>query len=377
MIDALDFDFGAAFGANAAAAQSFSLELQRVRLNLAAAPDGAALQKVAAAIRALLHGALDHVPAHSLTGMISALNDALTQRVIELACAGMREDASDWCWIALGSEGRQEQTFASDQDNGIIFRDGGNADAQRERLLPLALHINLMLADCGFTLCRGHIMASNPECCLSQHEWRARFSEWMIEGDAQALLNASIFFDFRPLFGDAGQAHSLGEWLTANAADNPRFLLQLSENALRRDAPLGMLRGFVLEKGGEFAGTIDLKLQAATLFVDAARVFALAGGSHASNTADRLRQAAQARLLESDEVEAWIEAFHFIELLRLKSQQASEARGEAMHNHIDPKRLESAERHALLHALHQARALQKRLSQAALGGVRGRMAGPG
>jgi CBS domain-containing protein len=340
----------------------FSRELERVRLALDAAQDGPALQRIAGDIRALLHGALD-LPAQFLTRMISALNDALTRRVIDLARAEMRMDAPDWCWVALGSEGRQEQTFASDQDNGIIFPDGSNADAQRERLLPLASRINLMLADCGFALCRGNIMASNPECCLSQHEWRARFSEWMIEGDAQALLNASIFFDFRPLYGDAGQSRLLGEWLTANAADNPRFLLQMSENALRRDAPLGILHGFALEKSGEFAGTIDLKLQAATLFVDAARVFALACGSHAGNTADRLRHAAQARLLEADECEAWVEAFYFIEMLRLKCQHASAARGEAMHNHIAPSQLEADERHALLDALHQARALQKSLAR--------------
>jgi CBS domain-containing protein len=224
-----------------------------------------------------------------------------------------------------------------------------------------------MLADCGFALCAGNIMASNPQCCLSQQEWRGRFSEWMIEGDAQALLNATIFFDFRPLYGEAVQARLLGEWLTSSVADNPRFLLQMSANAMRRDAPLGLLRGFVLEKHGEFAGTIDLKLQAATLFVDAARVFALASHSHVSNTADRLRQAVQARLLEADEAEEWITAFYFIEKLRLQSQHASDARGEPMHNHLDPDLLDASERHDLLNALHKARTLQKRLAQTYLG----------
>lgn len=367
MQDAFNFDLDAAFGAHADAAQSFARALERVRQELDAAREGTALRQAAENIRALLLGALDHVPAHSLTRMIAALNDALTQRVIELASADMRIEADGWCWVAFGSEGRQEQTFTSDQDNGIIFTDGGSADARRERLLPLAALINQMLADCGFALCRGNIMASNPECCLSLHEWRGRFSEWMIEGDMQALLNASIFFDFRALYGDESLAEALGDWLAANAADNPRFLLQLSANALRRDAPLGMLHGFVLEKGGNHPGTIDLKLQAATLFVDAARVFSLAGRGRSSNTAERLRHAARARLLEADEAEAWIEAFYFIEMMRLKSQRASAARGEPMHNHIDPNRLERHERQALLEALHQARSLQKRLGQAYLG----------
>lgn len=366
-----DFDADAAFANDHAAARAFSAELQSLHLALAAAANGKSLQQVAAGMRAVVRRALDVAPAEALTRLISALSDALAQRVIEVACAEMpqdqRDDLPDWCWVALGSEGRQEQTFASDQDNAIIFADSDNAEARRERLLPLALRVNLMLADCGFPLCRGQIMASNPQCCLSLREWQARFLEWMIEGDAEALLNASIFFDFRALYGNASMALALGDWLSKNAADNPRFLLQMTENTLQRQAPLGLLRDFVVARQGDFAGTIDLKLQAATLFVDAARVYGLACGSHASNTADRLRQAVQSGMLEREEVEASIRAFYFIALLRLKCQHASAMRGEAMHNHVAPAQLANAERRALLHALRQARTLQQHLAHARLG----------
>ncbi|RJG04194.1 DUF294 nucleotidyltransferase-like domain-containing protein [Noviherbaspirillum sedimenti] len=363
----VNLDLDAAFGNNTAAARGFARDLDRVRLALAEANDSAAMQKVAAELRALARRALEMAPAEVLTRLISALNDALTRRVIALVCAQAQMSQlapSDWCWIALGSEGRQEQTFVSDQDNGIIFADCDDPDARRAQLLPLALRINLMLADCGFALCRGNIMASNPQCCLSLHEWRGRFLAWMIEGDPQALLNATIFFDFRPLHGAAGLAHTLCAWLAANAADNPRFLLQMSENALRREAPLGLLRDFAVEKNGPFAGTIDLKLQAATLFVDAARVFCLACGSYASNTADRLRLAAQEQLLDASEAAAWIQAFYFIQRLRLTTQHASDVRGEDMHNHVDPARLAVADRRALLAALRQTRTLQQHLALA-------------
>lgn len=363
----VDFDPAAAFGANGNLAQVYATEMRSLDAALAVAADGAALQRVAADMRAMVRGALDVLPAEYLTRLISALSDALAERVLALACEDARLDHSQWCWIALGSEGRQEQTFASDQDNAIIFADCDNPDAQREHLLPLALNVNLMLADCGFPLCRGQIMASNPELCLSLQEWKARFLEWMIEGDMNALLNATIFFDFRHLYGARGLAQSLRNWLSVNARDNPRFLLQMSENAMGREPPLGLLRSFVVEKGGDFPGTIDLKLQAATLFVDAARVLALACGSDASNTADRLRQAAQAQLLEAGEVESCIAAFYSIERLRLKIQQASEARGESMHNHVDPKALDPAERKILLNALQQARMLQQRVRHIAPG----------
>lgn len=357
-----ELDFEAAFGPNQAAAHFFLNEILRIRQALASAQNEAALPAIAVNIRRLVHQALGQAPAEALTRLISLLNDALTYRVIELACTRFQTDAADWCWIALGSEGRQEQTFSSDQDNGIIFAEGGNADVQRARLLPLASHINQVLADCGFALCRGNIMASNPQCCLALNEWRGRFSDWIVESDAQALLNASIFFDFRPLYGEHKLAQLLSEWLASNSRDNPGFLLRMAGNALRREVPLNFLHHIVVDRQGDFAGTIDLKVQAATLFVDAARVLGLAGGSGARNTADRLRQAAAARVIEPDEAESWAKAFYSIEKLRLKSQHASELRGEAMHNHVNPRSLDEGERHALLDALDQAKALQKHLA---------------
>jgi CBS domain-containing protein len=374
MAEPTSFDLDAFFGPeakNVEAGRVFAQELQRVRHSIAAAPDGTDLQRAADGIQALVHRVIEHAPAEPLTRLISTLNDALTRRVIELTCAGTQLDTVRWCWIALGSEGRQEQTLTSDQDNGIIFDDSAPPDALREMLLPLALRINQGLAACGFALCSGQIMASNPKWCLSLQEWRERFLNWIIEGDPQALLNATIFFDLRPLYGARDLAQALADWLAVNASDNPRFLFQMTENALRREAPLGMLRDFVVEKGGEFAGMIDLKHNAATLFVDAARVYSLACGSRVSNTADRLRQATQTHRLEASEVEAWIRAFYFIQTLRLKNQRSRHARGAAMHNHVDPNQLGAADRRALLDALQQARALQKQLALAYLGSGRG------
>jgi CBS domain-containing protein len=356
------FDLDAFFGPDAAG-RMFARELQSVWHSIGAAPDDAGLQRASADIQALAHRLIEHAPAEALTRLISTLNDTLTCRVIELNCGIAPLNTVRWCWIALGSEGRQEQTFASDQDNGIIFDGSGPADELREMLLPLALRINQALAACGFPLCKGQIMASNPHWCLSLHEWRERFLSWIIEGDPQALLNATIFFDLRPLSGARDLAQGLWDWLAVTASDNPRFLFQMTENALRRQAPLGLLRDFVVEKGGEFAGTIDLKLNAATLFVDAARVFGLACASRSSNSANRLRQAAEAHYLDMREVEAWVRAFYVIQMLRLKNQQRCRARGPVMHNHVDPNSLDAVERRALLNALQQARGLQKRLGQ--------------
>lgn len=349
----------------------FAQDIDRIRLGIVSATDEAGLQRAAAEIRALMHRLVGEVPAEACTRLISRLNDALTRRMIELTCADARMPAARWCWIALGSEGREEQTLSTDQDNGIIMAGRDGAEGLRERLLPLALRINEALDACGFPLCTGKIMASNPQWCLDLHEWRERFASWIIDGDPQALLNATIFFDLRALFGAHDLAAALADWLAEIGADSPRFLFQMTENALRRKPPLGVLHDFVVEKGGMFAGTIDLKRDAATLFVDAARIYGLACGARTSNTADRLRLAADAGRLRPTDVQAWIGAFYFIQMLRLKNQQSHFEQGSIMHNHVDPNELGGAERRELLNALREARALQRRLALEYLGTSQG------
>ena len=318
------------------------------------------VKQAATRIRALTHRVTDDGGgSEPATRTISAVNDMLTRRVIEVVAAAAIPDDLSWCWIALGSEGRREQTLSSDQDNGIIFKSAG--EGSRTRLLDLAKRINDTLDACGFPLCTGNVMAGNPEWCLSLLEWKERFREWIFEGDPQALLNATIFFDLRPLYGAHALADELGNWLALEASGNPRFLYQMAANALQREVPLGLIRRFAVERKGKYRGTIDLKLKAAALFVDGGRIYGLASGTHAVNTADRFRLAVKANRLNPSEAERWINGFHFIQSLRLKNQQACYRRGEEMHNHVAPSELDTDDRARLLDALRQARHLHHRL----------------
>ena len=137
--------------------------------------------------------------------MISSLNDQLAVRILELAAPKFDLSGVALCWLGMGSEGRSEQTIATDQDNGLIFAtDAEDAapDAIRERLLPFARAVNDAMDRCGYPLCKGGVMASNPRWCASLPEWKAAFANWIDRGDPDSLLAASIFFDFRALWGD-------------------------------------------------------------------------------------------------------------------------------------------------------------------------------
>ena len=297
-----------------------------------------------------------------LTQFIASLNDLLTQRIIDLEFRGMQGDAVRYCWIALGSEGRYEQTFYTDQDNAIIFADAENAEAIRTRLLPCAERVNRALDRCGFPLCKGNIMAGNPRWCLSLKEWHHRFANWIDTGEPEALLHGAIFFDFRALHGDASLADSLRQWLMAHARQTPRFLHQMAENALHNRPPLGILREFVTSDSDGHPNTIDLKLNGAALFTDAARIYSLAAGIAHSNTCERLRGFGRARKLEPKEVNAWIDGFLYIQMLRLRQQHREHLRGTPLSNRLDPDQLNLLERSTLKEALRQARSLQSRLA---------------
>jgi CBS domain-containing protein len=349
----------------------FSLQrvgLRQLSTSLRQADSIAALIALSQDIRVLTHNMMAQgVAAEQITQLISTLNDLLSARIIELECsaAGWQQPGAGQagiCWLALGSEGRLEQTFYTDQDNGIIFRAAPDetADAVRQRLLPVARRINEALAKCGFPLCKGDIMASNPRWCLSLEEWQKTFSEWIDHGSPEDLLNASIFFDFRSLYGNAAFADALRGWLSKKVSATPRFLHQMAANALRNRPPLGVVRDFVVDQ----RDTLDIKLNGTTPFVDAARILSLASGSTATGTVQRLRDIAKTQHTDSSaEVEGWIEAFHFLQTLRLLHQYECSKRGENMNNQINPKQLNDLNRRILKEAFRQSRKMQSRLAK--------------
>lgn len=299
--------------------------------------------------------------AEPLTQLVSALNDHLTTRVIELTQAELVLPEVAWCWLAFGSEGRYEQTLATDQDNGLVFAapSGAAAETTRAALLPFARLVNERLAACGFPLCKGNVMAGNPELCLALDEWQVRFKVWLAAGSPQALLNATIYFDFRPLYGAEVLARQLRQWLFEHVPRAALFQRLMTEIAVQTPPPLGMLRDFSFDGNADFPHTLDLKGGGARLFVDAARILALAAGIGETGTAQRLRALGEGGKLAGEDVAALVEGFFFIQQLRLRVQQEGTAAGAA--NRVDPDALNELDRHVLKEAFRQARKLQDRL----------------
>ncbi|MDQ0737225.1 CBS domain-containing protein [Pseudomonas sp. W4I3] len=310
--------------------------------------------------RMLAHGA----SSTQITHIITLLNDHTVCRVIELTLAEKGDPGVPFSWLCFGSEGRREQTLYTDQDNGILFeaRDAVEAAEIRERLLPLAQQINQSLALCGFSLCKGNIMAGNPQLCLSRAEWARRFAAFIREATPENLLGSSIYFDLRVVWGDEQGCEQLRQGILDQVADNRLFQRMLAENALRQRPPVGRFREFVLtRKSGEKA-TLDLKVQGLTPFVDGARLLALANNVHANNTLERLRQLVAKEVIEPLDGAAYEEAYHFIQQTRMQQHQVQTRENLPYSNRVDPDSLNHLDRRILRESLRQAQRLQSNLT---------------
>ena len=310
--------------------------------------------------RMLAHGA----SSTQITHIVTLLNDHTVCRVIELTLEEMGDPGIPFTWLCFGSEGRREQTLHTDQDNGILFEadSASEAAAIRERLLPIAREINQRLAQCGFTLCKGNIMAGNPELCLSREEWSRRFAGFVLEATPENLLGSTIYFDLRAIWGPDEGCEQLREELLGRIANNSLFQRMMAENALRHRPPVGRFRDFVVARSGADKDTLDLKVQGLTPFVDGARLLALANGISAVGTLERLRALITKGVIEALDGAAYEEAYHFIQQTRMQQHQL-QARDELPYsNRVDPDHLNHLDRRILRESFRQAQRLQSSLA---------------
>ena len=310
--------------------------------------------------RMLAHGA----SSTQITQLVTLLNDHTVCRVIELVLEELGDPGVPFSWLCFGSEGRREQTLHTDQDNGILFEADSpeQAEHMRQRLLPVARRINQRLAECGFALCRGNIMAGNPELCLSRREWAQRFAAFVREATPESLLASSIYFDLRVVWGDEQGCTQLRRQLLADVADNSLFQRLLAANALRHRPPLGRFRDFVVARKGAEKDTFDLKEEGLTPFVDGARLLALAHGVEDSSTLRRFAELVRLEVIDAQDGAAYEEAYHFIQQARLQLHQQQAAQNLPLSNRLDPDSLNHLDRRILRESFRQAQRLQASLA---------------
>ena len=343
--------------------------LQRVDLvhlarTISAAPHIDTLVELREEIAHLIDNMLAHgANPEQLTHIITQLNDHTVERVIELMIEEHGDPGVPFTWLVFGSEGRREQALLTDQDNGMLFEAGSPEEAEqiRQRLLPLARRINEALDRCGFTLCNGNIMASNPELCLSRQEWLRRFMGIIQNPTRDNLMHSSIFFDLRSVWGPSEGCRQLSEALLQMVEGNSLFQHMMAANALRHPPPIGRFRDFIVASRGADKDTLDLKVEGLMPFVEGVRILALAHGISECNTLERLRQLGARGVLKPQAAAAYEEAYDFIQMTRMQLHQRQKRAGQPLSNRLDPDTLNQLDRRILRESFRQAQRLQTSL----------------
>ncbi|WP_089727143.1 DUF294 nucleotidyltransferase-like domain-containing protein [Candidatus Thiosymbion oneisti] len=293
---------------------------------------------------------------------VSAVTDAFTTRLLELAEAELGPPPVPYTWLAGGSQARREQSSHSDQDNALLIADQAGLEDD-EYFAALAERVNEGLAACGYDHCPGDVMARNPKWRQPLHIWRRYFTDWIERPEPRALMLANVFFDLRPVQDPGGLFGELHQHVLEHSRANRIFIAYLAANALKHRPPLGFFRNFVLIRGGEHDHTLDLKYRGTVPVVDLARVHALSAGIPEINTIERLQAGGEVQALSHDGAANLIDALELIGTLRMRHQARQIRAGQKADNYLSPDELSSPERGHLKDAFALINTMQEALGQ--------------
>ncbi|EKO3990467.1 DUF294 nucleotidyltransferase-like domain-containing protein [Vibrio fluvialis] len=284
---------------------------------------------------------------HMVGTAMSVIGRSFKQRIIELAEEHLGPAPIPYCFLALGSMGRDEQLIVTDQDNAIILDDSYDEAIHGQYFADFAKYVCDALDQCGYSYCTGDIMATNPIWRMTRQEWEACFADWIDNPNPKALLNASIFFDLDGVYGRLKWAEQLNGFIVRRARRNNRFLACLARNALNRTPPLGFFKSFVMEKDGRHNNSINLKRRGTAPLADLIRVHALAVGSRAQNSFERLDDIIDAGILPKGRGQDLRDALEFISMVRIRHQAFDVENNIEPDNNIEPENLSEFERRNL------------------------------
>jgi CBS domain-containing protein len=289
----------------------------------------------------------EEASARMVGSAMAVIGRSFKQRLLELAEAQLGPPPVPYCFLALGSMARHEQLLVTDQDNALVLDNRYDEAQHGAYFAALAEFVCSGLARCGYPLCTGGVMATNPRWRQPLRVWEATFAEWISRPTPESLLSSNIFFDIDGVYGRVVWADQLRHRVARQASQAPLFLASMARNALLRTPPLGFFKGFVVESDGRQSGAINLKRRGTAPLSDLIRVHALAVASESLNSFDRLKDIMATDVLPRGRGQDLHDALEFISGVRLRQQADDLAAGLEPGNSIEPDKLSEFERKSL------------------------------
>ena len=308
------------------------------------------------------------VDVHDLFGHI---RDAITARVLSLVEEEMERDGLgrppvEYAWVGLGSEGRKEQTFVTDQDNMIIYE----TDI-RELIASyygeLARRVVERLNEVGFSKCKGGIMPSHDKWRGSARDWETRIRETLSEGKKTLdLLDLIILCDARHIYGAKRVFDIFLHQFYAMLQENRSIMKELAQSAVLMPTALGFFGRFKVEGEGENRGKLNIKLHGWAPLIMSVRALALAEGLEETNTLRRIRRLRELNVIKREVEEELVDAYLLFVRLRVMNQVKEPDSNNA--NHINPDTLDPEEAGRLRKGMRVVESFQKYINEILLFG---------
>ncbi len=299
-----------------------------------------------------INGVISHLltvgaKASEITRIITEINERLLRKLLQLTENKLGSPPVAYCWMVFGSEGRKEQTYKTDQDNAILYADppaGMDPHKIEEYFSSFAELMRDSLQRCGFPLCPGNYMASNPQWRQPLTIWEQYFSQWIATPTSEAVLSSCIVFDFRPVHGDFTLADRLRNHLLLKLQGQDIFLKLMAQLSIQVRPPLGFFGTFVVEKSGTYKNKLNLKFTCLAPIINIVRLFSLESRIPETSTLERIQALKSSHQIMAEFGDELERAFEFISLLRIRLQHEQIQKGQEPDNYLNPKELSTFEK---------------------------------
>ena len=301
--------------------------------------------------------------AKTITRLISSISDAILDKLVGYALDELGPAPTEFVFLIVGSEGRNEQTLKTDQDNAIIYADVGKAEssAAKAYFLKFGELVCTWLDQAGYDFCKGDVMAKNPKWCQPLSLWKRYFYSWIRVSTPKDLMQSNIFFDLRGGCGNMDLVNDLRLFLFESLEGWTRFFRDLTVNALGFKPPLGFFRNFVVESKGEHRNQLDIK-KSMTPIVDIARIYALHTNISETNTHERLYRLYLEKVLDEETYNDLDHAYSYLMHQRLSCQIKNILDGKKPDNYMDPTKLSRMDQTMLKEIFKRIERMQTKLS---------------
>ena len=272
-----------------------------------------------------------------ITKLVSTLNQKIYKKVFDMC---VDDELKDKCaFIVMGSEGRDEQSVKTDQDNALIIKDGIDVKLFEEPMLKL----NSYLLEIGFPKCEGDVMVSNEFWRRDISSFKKLIDAWISSMSDKSVQELSIFMDSKCVAGDNSLLDELVLYLHLNFHNRDDVLAHIAKAVLNFETPLSLFSGFVLEK--EHNNKLDLKKGGVFALVHGIRTLSLQYEIKQTNTIERIKELNNKGIIDKNFATELIESFDSLSSIRLKAMLESKDLDES--NYINPKKLQKIQRDLL------------------------------